>query len=329
VTGVEERLSDLLHQALPETAEVSFDAVASRVRRRRRASIAAVVASVMAVAGAGTATYLTVHSGGGGAAETLTSVNTGNFHGIPVPLAQSTIIVDPGAHETFSPPSAHQLRYGPTLTAAQALVRFKARSGSKHLPVSASVTVQLGSLTLAGQAANTLAYGYRGARALCRGGSSVNTAAATILPGQCAPWTFLDANTGRWLDSVMGQSGPGGPVVIDSSVNEVFTPTPLPAGVTAVSAQSTWDLHNGTTNQPLPNGVTAQYGTLTLPKSSPNAAVQSYDYKDQPVWAYSKPGGCDPGFGLKPLPTPPGGVCISWTFLDATTAYQLDETQEQ
>jgi hypothetical protein len=328
VTQVDDRLSYLLHQAPPAAVEISFDAVASRVRRRRRASLAAVVAIVLIVAGSGTATYLTVHRGGSGSAETLTSDNTGEFHGAAVPLVQATIIVDPGAHETFSPPSALQLRDGPALTATQALVRFRARSGSKHLPVLASATVQLGTLTLAGHAANTLAYGYRGARALCRGGNSVISATATIVPGQCAEWTFLDANTGRWLDSVLGHSGPGGSVVIDSSVNEVFTPTPLPAGVTSVSAQSTWDLYNGTT-EPLPRGVTAQYGTLTLPKTSPSAPVQHYDYKDQPVWAYSKPGGCDPGFGLRPLPAPPGGICISWTFLDATTAYELDETQQR
>jgi hypothetical protein len=316
---------------VPQPSEISFEAVASKVRRRRIVVLnAASVAAVLLVA-AGMTTYLATRHGGGPAAQTHTSVNTGLFLGRPVGLVQSTTVIDPDQdkryEETFAAPDALQLKYGPTLTAAQAWARLTNSRIGPQAKVQPSTIVLLGSLTLNGYAANTLAYGYRGPAALCRH-PTVRVGLPDVQSAECAHWIFLDANTGRLLDNVDGLAGFDGPVVIDPEDNEVFTPRALPAGTSASSAQAVWDAYNRQGDKPIPNGVTVQYGTLTQPTGAANTPHQHYVLRNHPVWAYSSTGGCDPGYGPRPRPSPPGGVCISWTFLDPTTGAELDATQQ-
>jgi hypothetical protein len=123
------------------------------------------------------------------------------------------------------------------------------------------------------------------------------------------------------------RTAPRGPVVIDYSVNEVFTPTRPPAAQPVYSARAAWDTYNRN-RRAIPRGVIAQYGTLTLPITARNNPIRRYEYRRQPVWAYSSAGGCDAGYGPSPLPVPSNQVCITWTFLDPGDASELDSTQQ-
>jgi hypothetical protein len=86
---------------------------------------------------------------------------------------------------------------------------------------------------------------------------------------------------------------------------------PLPAGgghhLTAMLA---WRRYAGN-QRPIPEGVTARYGTVTV------AAA--------PVWAYEMPlGGC-----LSTVPLPRTARCHEWTFLNARTGRHIESTWQR
>lgn len=129
----------------------------------------------------------------------------------------STIIVDPGIHETFASPPSDP---APAMTAQEALDAFE----RKHVSIPDYVTVQLGLLTLpvgpdcgpecehnnivqgdmVYTVLNKLVYGF--SRRVC-------PAASHRPDWQCTQWDFIDANTGIYIAGLMpaqcGCAAPG------------------------------------------------------------------------------------------------------------------------
>jgi hypothetical protein len=127
----------------------------------------------------------------------------------------ATITIDPSVGETFAPPPPSAQ---PGVTAQAAWAQYAALNGSNVTTIPASVTVQLGLLTLptgpAGApgtsdlptsngesytALNQLVYGY----------SWHQCPASTLTPppanNPCIEWLFLDASTGQQIDQTWQQ----------------------------------------------------------------------------------------------------------------------------
>ena len=116
-----------------------------------------------------------------------------------------TITIDPHVGETFAPAPASA---APQLTAQQAWARYTRRTGDDHTAIPSFVRVQLGLLTLpigptgpggseAYTAHNELAYGYSSPS----GCLSMNPRVLFPPGAHCIRWDFLDANTGKQIDS--------------------------------------------------------------------------------------------------------------------------------
>jgi hypothetical protein len=72
-----------------------------------------------------------------------------------------------------------------------------------------------------------------------------------------------------------------GPVVIDSTVGAVFTPTSPPPGSDGAAVYEKF-----TGKDTMPAGTTAQYGRLTWPTSAALPGQRrEYVYRNRPVWA--------------------------------------------
>jgi hypothetical protein len=127
----------------------------------------------------------------------------GHVNAIRALAVKTTIMLDPGIHETFAPPPADAV---PAMTAQEASDAFEGR----HIPIPGFVTVQLGLFTLPvgpdcgfecehgnivrGDMVyswlNKLVWGF--SRRVCPAGSDRPA-------WQCTEWDFLDANTGQYV----------------------------------------------------------------------------------------------------------------------------------
>ncbi|HEY7281436.1 MAG TPA: hypothetical protein VID47_07555, partial [Actinomycetota bacterium] len=135
---------------------------------------------------------------------------------------------------------------------------------------------------------------------------------------------------------VEGSSPTPGTEVIDPAGPEVFAPAPATARP-RLSAEEAWALFARRIHAPttIPANVTAHLGLLTFPIGpiGPGGAVE-YHAKNLLVYGFSSPS-CGPR--TNPLPPPNStvspqpeslGTCTFWTFLDADTAREIDETTQ-
>jgi hypothetical protein len=198
VTRIEARLSELLHDIVPESNGVDFAVVTDRARRLRRrevtmavlaatAGLAVIVGGAAAIAGSGTTP-----------ARGVASLNTLGTDGSPAPIVPSAIVIDSSAQEVFGPPSTSQLLSAPALSDQQAWAMYTTSLGSESTSIPSSEVVLLGSLTLPLHASGELAYGYSGPPTGCRGPSSRLASSGTSR--ECVRWVFLDADTGHLID---------------------------------------------------------------------------------------------------------------------------------
>jgi hypothetical protein len=133
--------------------------------------------------------------------------------------AHGMIRIDPQIGETFAPVSG-----AAPLTARQAWARFARLNGSQSTAIPAGVHVQLGLLILpagpadapgashlvqingeAYTAHNELAYGYSS----MSGCPTANPWLVAPPHAQCLSWTFLDASSGKQIDSTWQKLGAG------------------------------------------------------------------------------------------------------------------------
>lgn len=93
------------------------------------------------------------------------------------------------------------------------------------------------------------------------------------------------------------------PISIDSSSGETFTPTSQPTSkVGAMTARAALNRFVERTShralKTMPSGAEVQYGLLTLANGDPAGNRDTtYEYQNQPVWAYSLPNQCQPMSG--------------------------------
>jgi hypothetical protein len=122
-----------------------------------------------------------------------------------------TITIDPQVGETFAPAPASAV---PKLTAQQAWARYMRQNGDDHTAIPPFVRVQLGLLTLpigptgpggaeAYTAHNDLVYGYSSPS----GCVSMNPRVLFLPGAHCISWDFLNANTGKQIDSTWQKIG--------------------------------------------------------------------------------------------------------------------------
>jgi hypothetical protein len=117
-------------------------------------------------------------------------------------------------------------------------------------------------------------------------------------------------------------------VTIDPLVGETFAPAPASAAPRLTAGQ-TWARYAtrlGATATAIPSGVRVRLGLLTLPIGPQPDGATAYTAHDELAYGYSWPSGC-----LSTLPgaIPPGARCLSWTFLNANTGRQIDQTWQK
>lgn len=163
--------------------------------------------TVLGVAGLLVAAYFLsgrlLHSGEG-----RPGLNASTQRAVPGAVTvQSTITIDPAAAETFAPATPRQLSDDSLLTPDEAWARWATVNEATDQTVPSGIKANLGDLTLPQvhtgprafwtyQAKDELVYGFSGPSAAC-----VFTAPnPPANPGECVPWTFLDAKTGILVD---------------------------------------------------------------------------------------------------------------------------------
>ena len=134
--------------------------------------------------------------------------------------AWRTITIDPQVGETFAPAPASA---APKLTAQQAWARYARENGSDRTAIPSFVHVRLGLLTLpvgpadapgAGRLVHHGSEAYTAYNELAYGLSTPSGCAYVGGPGMrpppptpCIEWTFLNANTGKQIDSTWQKIG--------------------------------------------------------------------------------------------------------------------------
>ena len=142
------------------------------------------------------------------------------------------------------------------------------------------------------------------------------------------------------------------PTTIAADLNLVFTARPENASTAPITAAEAWANYGSTSD--IPNSETVQYGTLTMPLTSPDTPDSKTEYRfhNEPVWSFSslecaRPVGV-PGLTLNksPLPAPDQKAqepasqepapsqddtasCVTYNFFSATTGDPLLRTQQR
>jgi hypothetical protein len=110
-----------------------------------------------------------------------------------------------------------------------------------------------------------------------------------------------------------------------------FTPTPGRRHATSLTARRAWAVWaNGAA---VPGFETARYGRLTDNDFAHYPPKPIYRYRDQPVWAFTSAGECQPGQpptvnGGAGATVPPPSPCTYWTVLDARTGQMVVDTAQ-
>lgn len=128
---------------------------------------------------------------------------------VTVARITTSIVIDPQVGEVFEPAPASA---APALTAQQVWAKYATLIGAKTTAIPAHVTVELGLLTLpigpSGPkgieiytAYRQLTYGY--STHACP--KSMNPHITSLPANPCIYWDFLNANTGRQIDSTYQQ----------------------------------------------------------------------------------------------------------------------------
>jgi hypothetical protein len=176
---------------------VSFDGVARKVRRRRRAQLSA---------SAGTAVVV-LAVGGAVLGAQMSNDGTSNKIAALAPLADGgTVTIDSDIGETFTPQPGNAAAAPMSAQGA-----YHAFSGRTTIP--AGITYQFGTLTLPVNARNSHApteYTYRDrpvwafSYAACESGFGSTRDGQTAAPEFCGTeWNFLDAASGKQLDQTV------------------------------------------------------------------------------------------------------------------------------
>jgi hypothetical protein len=115
-----------------------------------------------------------------------------------------TVSVDPSLGEVFGPPHARVAAKAALLSAARAWKRMSVQAGvHRPHPVQSADRVYLGTLGLPHAGSNTLVYGYASPIGGCWTDPVAPTNPPPNMPTRCRQWTFIDAQTGRLVDSTL------------------------------------------------------------------------------------------------------------------------------
>ncbi|HEY3958176.1 MAG TPA: hypothetical protein VGM53_32830 [Streptosporangiaceae bacterium] len=207
---IAERLQELLRD--PRWSIAPRPGAEARIRnvaRRQRLRAVCAATGVVAVLAAAVVVPLTLMTGG----SAVRSIGPGQGSSAgPVAARHAAIVIDPHVGETFARASASA---APRLTAQQAWARFAHHLRSNRTAIPAEVHVRLGLLTLpigptgpghseSYTAHNELTYGYSSPPGGC---PTINPRLVAPPNARCIPWTFLNANTGKQIDSTYQKVG--------------------------------------------------------------------------------------------------------------------------